>query len=79
MSVSAPVPRCRSDGAGDGAGHELRRGGGGGRQGAAAHPAGGGHLSGQHVWYRPVSAVTTEPAHLHPRSARLSFPPQRAR
>lgn len=48
-SVCACV-RCGSNGAGDGARHELRRRGRRSCQGTAAHPAGPRHLSGQHVW-----------------------------
>lgn len=43
--------RCRSDGAGDGARHELWGGGGCRCPGAPAHPAGFRHLSRKHVWY----------------------------
>lgn len=43
--------RCRSNGAGDGARHELWRGGCCSCQRASAHPASPRHLSRQHVWY----------------------------
>lgn len=48
MSVFTCV-RCGSNGAGDGARHELRRGGCRSCQGAPAHPASPRHLSRQHV------------------------------
>lgn len=50
--------RCRSNGAGDGARHELWRGGCRSCQGASAHSASPGHLSRQHVWYGKSISVS---------------------
>lgn len=76
MSVFTRV-RCGSNGAGDGARHELRRGGCRSCQGAPAHPASPRHLSRQHVRCvnQSVSAHLPLRALLHVNADRASLFP----